>query len=164
MPSHRGLQTLLRQLRTLASHDGALLTSAKDRLARAEEEMAAARAAFEEASLRADASQQAADEAARVLPHLAAPPQAQEDCRGAKPAWDGDSHGTRTLGEEIVAFVAAHPGSRRRAIDEHIRTARSDLKASGVGPELTRLFRAGEVIRLAHGRYRIPAPGEKGDA
>lgn len=63
----RGARAVLTELRSLATDDEERLTAAKDRLARAEEEVAAARSGFDSASTRAEVSQRVAHGAEELL-------------------------------------------------------------------------------------------------
>ncbi|MBT2451821.1 hypothetical protein J7F03_33115 [Streptomyces sp. ISL-43] len=119
---------------------------------RAEQEVAFARSLFESADTRAEISQRVALEAEELLPHT------DQDQTGTptsgKRAQEG---GARTLGEELLAFARARRRITRTEIVEHLSSARPDIKITGVGPELTRLTRAGVLLRVSHGTYAIPS-------
>lgn len=163
MQSQRGLQALLGELEELASHFGAVLVGAKDRLAQAEAELAVARSAFEDASVKADASQRAAHEARQLLPHLVPAPASGAGARdsGPGPAAEEDvGPPRRTMREEVLAFITAHQPVGRAEIIAHLCTTRPDLAITGIGPACTALFRNGDITRPRYGVYCTPTPGE----
>ncbi|MFG2329481.1 hypothetical protein ACGFMM_07635 [Streptomyces sp. NPDC048604] len=155
---------VLGELRSLALCDEQRLAAAKDRLARAEEEVAAARTAFDSANARAEVSQRVALGAEELLAGVVQPgddvPEPLGEPTGSAP------RGSRpTLGQEMVAYVRAQGrGVPRAEIARHVSVVRPDLSLGGIGPELTELVRAGTLIRLERGVYGIPQEPEAGDA
>ncbi|MFF7643969.1 hypothetical protein [Streptomyces canus] len=163
----RGARAVLTELRSLASDDEERLTAAKDRLARAEEEAAAARSAFDSASTRAEVSQRVARGAEELLPDAAQMPDDVPEPPPAPdaPAAQGMGRARPTLTQEILAFVCGQErGVPRAQIAAHLSTVRPDIKLSGLGPELTDLVRREVLARVARGVYGIPPAGEGGDS
>lgn len=162
----RGARAVLNELRSLAAHDEERLTAAKDRLARAEEEVAAARSGFDSASTRAEVSQRVAHGAEELLPDAAQTP---DDVSEPPPAPDAErspnsGRAQPTLSQELLAFARGQErGVQRSEIAAHLSAMRPDIKLSGLGPELTELVRAGALSRVARGVYGIPPATEGGD-
>ncbi|MFI5887993.1 type IV toxin-antitoxin system AbiEi family antitoxin domain-containing protein [Streptomyces sp. NPDC051554] len=155
----RRAQAVLDGLRSFALDDAQRLAAAKERLTRAEEEVTAARAAFDSASMRAEVSQRVVHGAEELLPGAAAgaanPPGGPEAPEG-KPM---------TLAQELISFVGRQRRPVRRAeLIEYLNSARPDIRLSGIGPELTELVRKGRLVRVASGVYAAPESGEGGDA
>ncbi|MEU3006583.1 hypothetical protein [Streptomyces sp. NPDC007020] len=155
----RRAQGVLDQLRRLAADDASRLAGAKDRLVRAEQELASARSLFESANARAEISQRVALEAEELLPHTAHE-QADRPTSG-KPAREDSA---RTLGEELLAFAHGRRRITRTEIVEHLSSTRPDIRITGVGPELTRLTRAGVLLRVGLGTYAVPSNVQGDDA
>lgn len=158
MQLHRAL-AVLDDLRSFALDDAQRLAAAKERLTRAEEEVTAARAAFESASVRAEVSQRVVHGAEELLPGAAV---------GATEPPDGPEAPTEapmTLAQELISFVRCQRRPvRRPELIEHLTSTRPDIRLSGLGPELTELIRAGRLVRVASGVYAVPESGEGGDA
>ncbi|MFD0367744.1 hypothetical protein [Streptomyces sp. NPDC127114] len=156
---------VLAELRSLALHDEERLAASKERLARAEQEVTAARAAFDSANARAEVSQKVALGAEELLVGVA---QAGDDVLEppCEPAGWTPGGARPTLGQVMAAYVRAQGGRgvSRAEIAGHVSVARPDLRVGGVGPELTELVRAGVLVRLERGIYGIPQASEAGDA
>ncbi|MEV7392596.1 hypothetical protein [Streptomyces sp. NPDC091215] len=167
-----GAQSVVAELMSLARDDEARLSAAKDRLARAQEELTDAQSAYDSASVRAEVSQRVAGGAQELLPGDTAGADyngADQSATDAPTSAGGSSPGpgrTRpTLAGEILGFVRGQGRAVRRAeIAEHLRRNRPDLKPTGLGPELTERVRAGMLARTGPGMYDLPARvGEGGD-
>lgn len=159
MPSHPA-RAVLAQLRSLARDDGSRLAAAKDRLSAAEEEFTQARAEFDSASLRAEVSQRVATGAERLLRSSAD----GHTTPNEPPTGPGPQEQSRTIAEELLAFARSRQHVTRTQVMEHLGCTRPDIKLSGVSPELTRLVRAGELVRIRPGVYAIPPTAKAGDA
>lgn len=159
MQSHRA-QAVLGELRSLAAHDATRLTEAKDRLVRAEAELAAARAAFESASTRAEVSQRVVCGAEELLPPVA-------DNRGATtdgPRAATGSAGGRTIAQEVLAFLRPGHRAARGEITRHFEVMRPDVKPGSLWRELSRLVTKGTLISVARGVYATAPSFAGGDA
>lgn len=155
----RRAQGVLDQLRRLAVDDEARLAVVKDRLARAERELASARSDFESAHARAAISQRVALAAEELLPHAT-----QRQAGDRDPGPTGPEGGKRTLGDELIALAGSRRRLTRREIVEHLVRTRPDIARTGIGPELTRLVKAGMLARLDRGVYEIPSSTRGDDA
>lgn len=163
----RGARAVLTELRSLAADDEERLTAAKERLARAEEEVAAARGAFDSASTRAEVSQRVACGAEELLADAAQMPDGVPEPPPAQDAGGSPASGRArpTLTQELLAFVRGRQrGVQRSEIAAHLSAVRPDIRLSGLGPELTELVRAGALARVTRGVYGMPPAAEGGDA
>ncbi|MFK0257438.1 hypothetical protein [Streptomyces sp. NPDC090445] len=131
----------------------------KERLARAEQEVAAARSAFESVSTRAEVSRRVALAAESLLPHSSD----QRGQTGASGALASEGE-VRTLREELLTLARAHPRITRTEIVGYLGRARPDIKITGLGPELTKLVKAGVLVRVGHATYALPTVAREGDA
>ncbi|MFD0378043.1 hypothetical protein [Streptomyces sp. NPDC127112] len=159
----RRAQSVLDQLRRLASDDESRLVAVKDRLARAEQELGSARSAFESANARAQISRRVALAAEELLPHAAAG-QAQTSNRSADPKGAAPDGRAKTLREELFALARGRRHVTRTEIVDHLSSTRPDIKITGVGPELTRLVRLGLLVRVGLATYAMPATTRGDDA
>ncbi|WP_327156370.1 hypothetical protein [Streptomyces tubercidicus] len=159
MQSHRAL-AVLGELRSLAAHDATRLTQAKDHLVRAEAELAAARAAFDSASTRAEVSQRVVCGAEELLPPVAGNRGPTTD--GARAA--AGSAGRRTIAQEVLAFLRPGHRASRAEITRHFEVKRPDIKPSSLWRELSRMVTKGKLISVARGVYATAPSAAGGDA
>ncbi|EGX61121.1 hypothetical protein SZN_04691 [Streptomyces zinciresistens K42] len=144
----RGARAVLTELRSLAADDEERLTAAKDRLARAQEEMGAAQSAFDSASTRAEVSQRVACGAEELLADAA---QMSDDVPEPPPTPDAAqppeaSRARPTLAQEILAFVRGQErGVQRWEIAAHLSAVRPDIKLSGAGTGTDRTSAGGSA-------------------
>jgi len=165
-----GAQAVLAELISLARDDEARLSAAKDRLARAQEELTQAQSTYDSASVRAEVSQRVARGAQELLSGdtgsadgTSAGQGAMDDPTPARGSSPSPGRVRPTLGEEILGFVRGQQHAVRRAeIAEHLRRTRPDLKLTGLGPELTERVRAGMLARTGPGMYDLPERVSKG--
>ncbi len=159
MQSHRAL-AVLDELRSLAAHDATRLTQAKDRLARAEAEVTAARSAFDSASTRAEVSQRVVRGAEELLP-----PAAKD--RGAQPGGPRTANAPkgrpRTIAQEVRAFLHPRHRATRAKITQHVKSTRPDIKPASLRRELNRMLTNGTLV-LAGGLYALAPTAAGGDA
>lgn len=155
----RRAQGVLDQLRRLAADDESRLTEAKDRLTRAEQELASARSVFESANARAEISQRVALAAEELLPHTA-----QEQADAPTSGTATPESDAMTLKEELLTLARTRRRVTRTEMVEHLGSSRPDIKITGLGPELTKLVRAGLLVRVDHGTYAIPSTAQGDDA
>ncbi|MGW2009753.1 hypothetical protein [Streptomyces nigrescens] len=162
MQSHRAL-AVLDELRSLAAHDTSRLTQTKDRLARAEEELAAARSAFDSARTRAEVSQRVVRGAEELLPQ--APEDRTTESDGARAA-DTSKGRPRTIAQEVLAFLRLRPRTRaaRAEISQHLEATRPDINPGSLSRELSRMAKKGTLISVARGVYAIAPTAAGGDA
>ncbi|QKV93012.1 hypothetical protein HUT19_15645 [Streptomyces sp. NA02950] len=158
MKSHRAL-AVLAELRSLAAHDARQLSAAKDRLARAEAELAAARSGFDSASARAGVSQRVVHGAEELL-HTAAHDRGEEP-RGARTVADPAGR-TPTIAQEVLAFLRPRRRAARAEIVRHMKSARPDIKPASLRRELNRMVTKRTLV-LVEGSLYVPVPAAGGD-
>ncbi|MGW2326490.1 hypothetical protein ACWC5C_12055 [Streptomyces sp. NPDC001700] len=156
MKSYRAL-AVLAALRSLAAHDAASLAAAKDRLVRAEAELAAARSAFGSASTRAEVSQRVVHGAEELLPAATEDQGADQDAARAHA-----SQGQRpTIAQEVLVFLRPRRRAARSEIVRHLKATRPDIKAGSLRRELNRQVTKGTL--LLAGKVYALAPTAGGD-
>ncbi|MEU8870172.1 hypothetical protein AB0D24_03250 [Streptomyces javensis] len=160
MQSHRAL-AVLGELRSLASHDARRLAQAKDRLARAEAELAAARSAFSSASTRAEVSQRVVRGAEELLPAAAGDRGAEPGEARAAAAPEGEP---RTIAQEVLAFLRPRQRAARAEIVRHFKATRPDINPDSLRRELSRMATKGMLVSVARGVYAMPPTAAGGDA
>lgn len=166
---HRGSAlTLLGQLKKLHGAEENQLERAKKRVAMAQEELARAEADFASADVRAGAAFEAVQAAERFVANLPEEadqqPEAMPDA--AAPAPESAPPGTpgHSIVEQILEFLHGRQETPRQAIIDHFQKLRPGIKAGNVSPELSRLAKAGRIIRVERGVYRLPPEPTGGDA
>ncbi|MFC7976619.1 hypothetical protein ACFUT3_15480 [Streptomyces cinereoruber] len=151
---------VLAELRSLALCDRQRLTAARARLTLAEEELAAAREAFDSADTRAHVSQRAFCGARELLAGKVPDPGDAPGPPGGE-AGPGEDGNRPTLAQEVETYLRARGGEVPLAeITRHLGTVRPDLRPGGLGPGLSRMVGAGVILRPRTGVYAIPEAGD----
>lgn len=166
---HRGSAlTLLGQLKKLHGAEESQLERAKKRVAMAQEELARAEADFASSDVRASAAFEAVQAAERFVANLPeeADKQPEETPDATAPAPEAGSTDTtgHSIVEQILEFLRGRQETPRQAIIDHFQKLRPGIKAGGVSPELSRLAKAGRIIRVDRGVYRLPPEPTGGDS
>ncbi|MFI1679100.1 hypothetical protein [Streptomyces sp. NPDC020607] len=160
MQSQRAL-AVLDELRSLAAEDDTRLCTAKDRLAMAEAEVAAARSAFDSASMRAEVSQRVMRRAEELLAPATRPESDPPPPPGPRP---DPQEKPRTIPQEVLAFVRPRGRATRTEIIQHVRHTRPDINVASGKRRLSRMVADKELVRVERGVFALGPRAAEGDA